>query len=126
MSLQELQEMVGEISPEEKNLLEQVKLKRFFDYRLPDELKNEATRLGMFAPENILRDGLTGLLNYYSKEYIRKLRHQLVSLSAKAFQGPRVVVDRFSWNLAQEFGVMRYFKIHFGSLKFSFRYKTGL
>lgn len=96
MSLQELQEMVGKISPEEKNLLEQVKLKRFFDYRLTDELKNEATRLGMFAPENILRDGLTGLLNYYSKEYIRKLRHQLVSLSAKAFQGPRVVVDRFS------------------------------
>ena len=72
MPLQELQEMVGEISPDEKNILEQVKLKRFSDYRSPDELKNEATRLGKFAPENILRDGLTGLLNYYSKEYIKK------------------------------------------------------
>ena len=32
------------------------------------------------------------------------------------FQGPKVVVNRFGWNLAQKLGVMRYFPSHFGSL----------
>ena len=39
-----------------------------------------------------------------------------MSLSEKVFQGPKVVVNRFGWNLAQKLGVMRYFKSHFGSL----------
>ena len=37
-------------------------------------------------------------------------------MSEKVFQGPKVVVNRFGWNLAQKLGVMRYFKSHFGSL----------
>ena len=39
-----------------------------------------------------------------------------VSLSKKVFLGPKVVVNRFGWNLAQTLGVMRYFNSHFGSL----------
>ena len=39
-----------------------------------------------------------------------------LSLSEKVFQGPKVVVNRFGWNLAQKLGIMRYFKSHFGSL----------
>ena len=39
-----------------------------------------------------------------------------VSLSEKVFQGPKVVVNLFGWNLTQNLGVMRYFKSHFGSL----------
>ena len=39
-----------------------------------------------------------------------------MSLSEKVFQGPKVVVKRFGWNLAQKLGVIRYFKTHFSSL----------
>lgn len=60
-SLQELQEMVGEISPEEENILGQVKVNRFSEHWTFYELKNEATRLGKYVPETISRDGLMGL-----------------------------------------------------------------
>ena len=50
---------------------------------------------------------------YYLCEHLLLL---WVSLSEKVFQGPKVVVNRFGWNLAQELGPMRYFKSQFGSL----------
>ena len=45
-----------------------------------------------------------------------------VSLSEKVFQGPKVAVNRFGWNLAQKLGMRRYFKSNFGSLLWLFKF----
>lgn len=57
-SLQELQEMVGEIYPEEEKILERVRLKGMSEH------KNEATHRGKNVPKNITIDGLIDMLNY--------------------------------------------------------------
>ena len=57
-SLQELQDMVREIYPEEEKILERVRLKGMSEH------KNEATRRGKNVPKNITIDGLIDMLNY--------------------------------------------------------------